>query len=181
MCFCVQPTNRPTAGAKLQIFSDIRNKIAKKLRPTGVFLTYFSWISMWSHNYLRKTKNQRKPTKNQPNRLPSNRNQPSLLSIILLIINYIYLMWHEKSCRSLVGWSVGRVFANFSKLDNKTPFWNLGGTGDFGLHFGKKKSIIERNLMMDCWPNFGMCFRIAFCLVSCYLWHPVHPLLSLPA
>lgn len=181
MCFLVQLSNRPTSGAKLQIFNKIRNNITKKLRPTRVFLTYFSWIYENSRDCLRKTKNQRKPTKNQPNRIPTNHYQPSLLYIIHLIINYIYRMRHEKSRCPLVGWSVGRVFANFSKLDNKTLFWNLGGTGDFGLHFGKKKSIIERILMMDCWPNFGTCFRITFCLASWYLLHPVHPLLSLLA
>lgn len=83
-----------------------------------------------------------------------------------------------------VGWSVGRLVGFLRIFQSSTIkfFFEIQGSqGILDYILGKKKSIIERNLMMDCWPNFGMCFRIAFCLVSCYLWHPVHPLLSLPA
>ena len=122
MYFSIQPTNRPTPGAKIQIFNDIRNKNNKKLRPTIAFLTYFSWIHRRNHDCLRKTKNQRKPTENQPSRIPSNCNQPHLSYIIYLIINYIYDLQFEKCSLPLVGWSVGRVFVRFSKLVNKTLF-----------------------------------------------------------
>lgn len=83
-----------------------------------------------------------------------------------------------------VGWSVGRLVGFlriFQSSTIKLFFEIQGSQGILDYILGKKKSIIERNLMMDCWPNFGTCVRIAFCLVSCYLWHPVHPLLSLLA